>query len=106
MTRLNDRGGQQFAVRRIMVIDAMYSFPAADLKVLLTAPEHVRRARIIERDHRWGARVIERWDNLEITRLYGETLSQSCDLVLDGTQPLDSNAVLITQVVACFSRGM
>lgn len=105
MTRLSDRGGTQFVVRPIMVLDAMYPFPAAHMKILVTAADDVRKARIIERDRRWESRVIDRWNNLEISRLHAEALSTSWDLILDGTQSLGSNATLIVACIARFSGG-
>jgi len=99
-TRRNDTGGNPYTVRQVMVIDAMYPFPDADLSVLLHAPAEIRRERIIERDRRWGTRVIERWDNLEATRQYVEGLNASCDIVLDGTCSLEENAMVIAHAIA------
>jgi thymidylate kinase len=78
----------------------MYPFPSAYLKVLLTAPPDVRRARIIERDRRWGTRVIDRWENLEITRRQAEATDQQYNLVLDGTRPLSDNAAEIARLMS------
>jgi uridine kinase len=56
--RLAGRGGMDFVIRPLMIIDAMVPYPRADLTVLLDAPDDERRRRILARDHIWGTEVI------------------------------------------------
>jgi uridine kinase len=66
--RRAETGGRPFAVRPVMVVDAMYPYPAADVTLLIQAPNHVRRRRVGSRDLIWNSRVAERWHHLEAAR--------------------------------------
>jgi uridine kinase len=88
-----------FMIRPVMVVDAMYPYPGADLTVLVEVPESVRRARVAERDLRWNTDVAARWAHLELGRRHLERTTTSYDLRLSGEQPLAENAAVIADEV-------
>ena len=93
-------GGPPLTVRPVMLVDAMATYPRADLVVRLDASSGTRRQRLEERDSRWGTRVRDRWDQLELTEraaLDGRT--HLPDLCLDGERPLAENAVRLAAVI-------
>jgi uridine kinase len=90
--RLAEVGGRPFVLRRILVTDGVYPYSSADVRILLTAPDDVRRKRIAERDEIWRTRVIDRWDHLELIRPFLESLAPTHDLELLSTGPLEQNA--------------
>jgi hypothetical protein len=59
--------------------------------VLITAPEGIRRERIVARDEIWESRARDRWDRLEATWRSVEASRPEFDLALDGTEPLERN---------------
>jgi uridine kinase len=93
--------GQRKAIpiRPVMVLDAMAPWPDADLSVLVDAPAAVRHRRIVDRDARWGSRVIDRWDHLELARRHIEGQAHRFDLILDGEAPLRANAARIVEAL-------
>lgn len=93
----SDASGQRkpIPIRPVMVLDAMAPWPEADLTVLIDVPTDLRRQRIVERDARWGTRVIDRWDHLELTRHHIEARGHRYDLTLDGERPLAASAARI-----------
>jgi hypothetical protein len=95
--------GQRKAIpiRPVMVLDAMAPWPGAGLSVWLDAPPPLRRRRIVARDARWGTRVIDRWQHLELTRRHIEARAHRFDLTLDGEAPLEESAA---RVVAMLER--
>lgn len=86
-------------IRPVMVLDAMAPWSQADLSVRLDVPAEVRRRRIVERDARWGSRVIDRWDHLELSRRHIEARGHRFDLTLDGERPLAENASRIVDAL-------
>lgn len=85
--RRSDEGGYPFAVRPVMLVDAMAPYPASALAALLEVPREERERRIIDRDARWGTRVADRLHHLDVTwRKASDGLRP--DVVLDGTRPL------------------
>ncbi len=93
-------GGLPVTVRPVMLVDAMATYPRADLVVRLDASSRTRRQRVVERDKRWGTRVCDRWFQLELTEraeLDGQT--RLPDLYLDGERPLVENAVRLAAVI-------
>lgn len=93
--RRADTGGLPLPIRPVMIVDAMAPFQASDLVVRLDARAAVRRARVVERDVRWGTRVIERWAHLEASwAAYAEVVP---DLELDGERPLPENIAVIVE---------
>ena len=99
LVRRAPAGGLAFVVRPILVTDAFVPHPAATVRIRLTASASVRRARIIARDARWGARVVERWDLLEHTWDDVASRSDHWDLRLSGEEPIEDNAALIAELV-------
>ncbi len=95
--RRADTGGLPLPIRPVMFVDAMEPFPGADLVIRLDVPAAVRRARIVERDERWGTRVIDRWAHLEASWAAHEHVVP--DLALDGEQPLADNTALVCGLV-------
>ena len=91
-------GGLAFTVRPVMIVDAMAPFPGANLRVLLEAPDDVRRARIVDRDRRWGTTVSDRWEHLQATWAAARD-GVAPDLVLDATRPIADTAARIAEVV-------
>ena len=99
LVRRSPGGGLPFVVRPIAVTDAFVPHPAAAILVRLTAPEPVRRARVVARDARWGSRVIERWAALGSTWNQASTTLTAWDLDLSGEDPIDVNAARIAAVI-------
>lgn len=97
LLRRGDTGGLTFPIRPVMIVDAMAPYPASGLVVRLDVPAGVRRARIVERDVRWGTRVIERWAHLEASwAACGDVVP---DLTLDGERLVAENAGIIVSLV-------
>jgi uridine kinase len=90
--RLAETGGRPFTLRRVMVLDAMEPYPDSDALVLLRVPEEVRQERIAARDQIWHTRVRERLQHLDVTWARARSLMPRCDLELDGTETLVTNA--------------
>lgn len=99
-TRRHDAGGRPFTLRSLMIVDAMVPFPAAGFVVRLDVPENVRRARIVERDARWGTHVAANWHHLQATWTAAQRIMRSPNLVLDGECQLDANAAAIGRLLA------
>lgn len=85
--RRGDVGGLPFAIRPVMLCDAMEPFPGSDLVVELDVPREERQRRIVERDARWGTRVADRIVHLDATWREASADVRP-DLTLDGTLPL------------------
>jgi len=99
--RRTDAGGKTFMMRRVAILDAMYPYPWADLRVLIAAPSHLRQARVAARDTVWGTRVAQRWAHLELARAHLDGLAVPYDAVLPGTDDPAHNA----EVVVALLRG-
>lgn len=100
LTRSDASGERKrIPIRPVMVLDAMEPWPDADLSVLVETPKPVRYRRIVERDIRWGSRVIDRWEHLELCRQHIQSLDHQYDLTLDGEQPLNDNAARIVEAL-------
>jgi uridine kinase len=105
--RLPGRGRKTFTLRRIAILDAMYPYPQADLRVRLCAPDAIRRARVAARDERWGTRVVDSWAQLEVTRQELERLEEEAhawpyDLILTGTADRAANVdAVVERLRAC-----
>lgn len=96
--RFGDQGGPTFTIRPVMICDAMAPYPRSDVVVLMEAPTTVRRARLAERDRRWGTRVAHRWQHLERTWL-AASVGVEPDIVLDATElPCVTVASLICKI--------
>lgn len=67
MCRLAETGGRPFTLRSTVLIDAIEPYPRSGLTILITAPEAMRRERIVARDEVWGSRTRDRWERLELT---------------------------------------
>jgi hypothetical protein len=89
--RRAETGGRSFAIRPVMIVDAMEPYPQSQAIVLLTIADEVRRARIAARDEVWQTRVQTRWQHLEMTWAHARSVMRSPDLELDGTVPLMTN---------------
>lgn len=101
--RRADEGGLPLTIRPVMFCDAMEPYPQSDLVLLLEVPAEVRRARLEERDRRWGTVVADRWQHLEDTwRATSKELIP--DLVLDGTVPLTTLAGNLGQTISALFR--
>jgi uridine kinase len=98
-TRRAPEGGLGFELRPVMILDAMEPYPDAGLRVLLTVPDEVRRARIAARDRRWGTTVIDRWDQLQATWDAVDERAVLPDLALDATQPIAATAGRIAEKI-------
>lgn len=85
-------GGLPFTIRPLMVTDAIVPYPNADAIVLLSVPDDVRRQRLAQRDAIWGTQVLDRWQNLELTRGELDALNLKPDIELSGKVPLTANA--------------
>jgi len=90
--RVSDDGGAPLVVRPVLVVDAMYPCPRADFTVLLRVGDEIRRARIVERDQRWGSSVVDRWEHLQASKAWLERQGVAYDLTLTGPVPLDEHA--------------
>ena len=99
LVRRSPDGGLAFVVRQIMLTDAFPPHPSASIRIRLTAPESTRRNRVIERDTRWGSRVIDRWQHLEATWDDVAGKSGAPDLDLSGEDPIGVNAARIAAVI-------
>ena len=96
-TRRSGTGGRPMPIRPVMLLDAMAPYPDADIVVRVDVPQAVRRARIVERDARWGTRVQDRWGHLEAT--WRAVPVTSPHLVLDGARPLEENVGTLTELI-------
>jgi uridine kinase len=94
--RVAETGGRPFVLRRLVFVDAIYPAPFADATIALDPPDDVRRARIVERDERWGTNVIGRWAHLELATARLRSLNVAYDLKLAGTDDIDRTAQLVT----------
>lgn len=102
--RISDDGGREITMRAVRVIDALRAYPHADLSVHLTTSAEVRKARIIERDQQWNSRVIDRWEQLEATRLLSES-QDAGHLHLSGLDdPAISARKIADKVQACIHK--
>lgn len=81
-----------FTIRPLLVVAAMYPYPGADIKILITTKADVRKDRIAQRDAVWGTDVVRRWTHLELSRAWLEGLNIEYDLCLSGTDDLKQNA--------------
>lgn len=95
--RRTHMGGLPLVVRPVMICDAMVPYPDADLVVRLDVPAEIRFARVVERDLRWGTRVQDRWEHLDLS--WAPITRESFDLELDGTEPLGSNARVLAKAI-------
>lgn len=93
--RIADSGGRPFTIWPVMIVDAMAAFPAADLLVRLDVPDDVRRARLRERDVRWGSDVSANWTHLEITWRMARDAMRLPDIALDGERPFKVNIMAL-----------
>lgn len=96
-TRISETGGRSMPIRPVMLLDAMAPYPEADVLVRVDVPDAVRRARIVERDLRWGTRVQDRWEHLEAT--WSAVPEVSPDLVLDGTRSIQDNVAALVSAI-------
>lgn len=96
--RRKDEGGLLFPIRPVMICDAMAAYPGSRLVVMLDVPDDVRRARLEERDRRWGTVVADRWQHLEATWRHASD-GLIPDVVLDGTAPLATTAAILGQEI-------
>jgi uridine kinase len=96
-TRPSETGGLPMSIRPVMILDAMVPYPDADLLVRVDVPDAIRRARIVERDARWGTRVRDRWEHLEAT--WDAVPELIPHLVLDGTRPIQDNVARLVSVI-------
>ena len=87
MTRSASGSVMTYALRPIMIVDAVRPVPAADLVVRLDVPASERRSRLAARDLRWGRDVLANWDRLEAT--IADIDAIPAGLALDGRLPLD-----------------
>lgn len=92
--RFAEEGGLAFAIRSVMIVDAMALHPGADAVVRIDVPAEERARRLVERDQRWGTRVADRAAHLERSA-FAAIRVESSDLVIDGTRPLAENARLL-----------
>ena len=92
-------GGRTFIARPVAIIDALYPAPFADVKVLLTAPDAVRRERVRRRDKVWGTQVAERWEHLNLSHAQLEAMPETYHLVLSGDHAAVENARRIVALV-------
>ncbi len=99
--RRTDAGGKTFTMRRVAILDAVYPYPWADLRVLIATPSHLRQARVAARDTVWGTRVAQRWAHLELAHAHLDGLAVSYDAVLPGTDELTHSA----EAVVALLRG-
>lgn len=89
--RRSDVEGIPFIIRDVMICDAMAPVPGADIVVRIDVPDEERRRRLRERDARWGTRVHDRQDRLDST--WNAVSDVHPDVVIDGTESLEQNAV-------------
>lgn len=97
--RVSAAGGKRLIVRPIRILDTIYPYPRANVKILLAIPASTRRARIVERDKLWNTNVIGRWDNLELSRAHLEQRAHVYDLTLSGAEPVERNAARIADLL-------
>jgi uridine kinase len=96
-TRRGTTGGLPLVVCPVMICDAMLPYPEANLLVRLDVPDEIRFARVVERDIRWGTRVQDRWQHLEMT--WQEVSEAPVDIVMDGREPLTTNARRLAAII-------
>jgi hypothetical protein len=80
-----------------MFTDAVYPYPGADATILLVPPAAVRKARVAERDARWGSRVLDRWEHLEVSRVALEAMAIDADLELSGALEIEVAAEVVVR---------
>ena len=101
--RRGDAGDRRsFVIRPLMLVDAMQPFPSADLVIRLVAPQEARRARLAERDRRWGTVALTRWDRLEATAAAAEV--DAAGHVISADRPVAELVVAVRRLIhALFS---
>jgi hypothetical protein len=87
-------------VRRVLVVDALRPYPAADLRVRVRADDAVRRARVAERD------LVGRWNNLELTARAAPEHDGVWDVHLDGAAVPAANARLVIEALRARHPGL
>ena len=103
LVRRSPTGGLAFVVRLIMVTDAFVPHPAATVRIRLDGSGTGSPGTgALDRDVRWGSRVIDRWERLESTWNDGASVISSPDLDLSGEDPIERNAGRVAGVVKSF----
>lgn len=92
-------GNKQIVLRRIAVLDAIYSYPEADVQILLHTPEPLRAARVAAGDEEWRTRVADRWAHLELSKAYLDTLPDRYDAILSGADPVAKNVAAVSALI-------
>jgi hypothetical protein len=92
-------GNKQIVLRRIAVLDAIYSYPEADVQILLHTPEPLRAARVAAGDEEWRTRVADRWAHLELSKAYLDTLPDRYDAILSGADPVAKNVAAVGALI-------
>jgi hypothetical protein len=100
LVRRSPHGGLPFVVRPLVLTDGFAPHPAATLRVLLTAPEPLRRLRAADRDRPWNSRVIDRWPLLERSWTMAAARVSTWDLCLNGEAPVARNAERLERALA------
>ena len=90
--RLSATGGIAIPAVPVLLLDGMRPHPRCDVLVVLELDDAEQRARLHERDQRWGTSVAEKLDHLRITYGQGQDeIGGDPDLLLDARAPLDLN---------------
>lgn len=98
-TRRVDAGSRTFPIHPVMIIDAMYPCPFADLQVFVTASASTRSERIGQRDRSWHTNVLARWEQLELSRRHLEAMAAAHALAVSGEDPVLENVDRIAQLL-------
>jgi uridine kinase len=103
-TRINNEGGKEFEVSKIVILDGLYPYLQADLIIGLRLDDQIRKERFTKRhfgernqvDKTWYDFCISNWNHMPNT---SEMFSSQCDMLIDTALPLNDSLKKIVDVV-------
>jgi uridine kinase len=98
------QGDKRIVLRRIAILDTLYPYPNAHIRILLRAPERLRAARVKMRDTIWHTNVAGRWQHLELSAAFLDQISDKYAAVLSGDDSVNKNVAAIRTLIIASSK--